>query len=74
MEKAQTGAGHDTIHRHARLGAVGLERVAVGMKLEGPPQGILHGDALTEATQERKAKHASPMRMLVKFEEPFGFH
>ena len=31
MEKAHTGARYDTIHRHARLGACGLERVAVGI-------------------------------------------
>ena len=31
MEKAHTGARHDTIHRHARLGPCGLERVAVGI-------------------------------------------
>ena len=31
MEKAHTGPRHDTIHLHARLGACGLERVAVGI-------------------------------------------
>jgi len=31
MEKAHTGVRYDTFHRHARLGACGLERVAVGI-------------------------------------------
>ena len=34
MEKAHTGARYDTIHRHARLGACGSERVAVGITSE----------------------------------------
>ena len=46
MEKAHTGARYDTIHRHARLGACGLERVAVGINLK--KAGIFGGRSAIE--------------------------
>ena len=33
MNSKGTGAGHDTINRHARLGACRSERIAVGIKV-----------------------------------------
>ena len=41
MEKAHTGARHDTLHWHAPLGVCGLDREAVGISCSNKPSHLI---------------------------------